>query len=99
MRKRLRQVSLVLPAAVLAGHSLAAQDVGPALDPGLTVGYAGGEAVRYDNERRSKSASARNAVTPSQRKACGNLPSFRSQHGASDPRVQFLERQCRAKGL
>ncbi|MYM00084.1 hypothetical protein GR702_20200 [Novosphingobium sp. FGD1] len=43
-------LALIAPAAVLA------QDIGPALDPGVMVGWAGGEAARYDNERRSGAA-------------------------------------------
>lgn len=43
--------------ALVSSPPIFAQDVGPALDPGLMVGYAGGEAVRYSNERRSRSVS------------------------------------------
>lgn len=40
-------------AALVAPVAVPAQDIGPALDPGVMVGWAGGEAVRYDNQRRS----------------------------------------------
>jgi len=36
----------------------AAQDIGPALDPGLMVVWTAGEAVRYDNEQRAAAAAA-----------------------------------------
>jgi hypothetical protein len=43
---------LSLALVVVAAPALA--QVGPALDPGVMVGWAGGEAVRYSNERRSR---------------------------------------------
>lgn len=36
-----------------------AQDVGPALDPGLMVGWTAGEAVQYDLKKRSGSAAGK----------------------------------------
>lgn len=54
-----------LTAAALAVPATAiAQDIAPALDPGVMVGWAGGEAVRYDNQRRS---GGRSAVRPQAR--------------------------------
>lgn len=43
----------LLTALALCVAPVAAQDVGPALNPGLMVGFAGGAAVHYDNQRRS----------------------------------------------
>ncbi|AHE54835.1 DUF6683 family protein [Sphingomonas sanxanigenens] len=59
-----------------------AQDIGPALDPGLMVGYAGGEAVRYSNERRS---SARPVARPRAPLRSLDVSSFTAQSARGAP--------------
>lgn len=47
---------LLLAALLLLRAPARAQDIGPALDPTLMAGWAGGEAVRYDLEKRAAAA-------------------------------------------
>ena len=58
----------LLGVALLLHAPARAQDIGLALDPTLMVGWAGGEAVRYDLEKRAaaaKGASSPNAASAS----------------------------------
>ena len=50
----MRWLPLVALAAITAPSM--AQDIGPALNPGLMVSFAGAAAVTYDNEQRSQGA-------------------------------------------
>lgn len=54
----MKLVQLLLSSVLLAATvtRAAAQDIGPALDPTLMAGWAGGEAVRYDLEKRAAAA-------------------------------------------
>ncbi|PCD03458.1 hypothetical protein COC42_03490 [Sphingomonas spermidinifaciens] len=45
----------------LTSAPLAAQEVGPALDPTVMTGWTAGEAVQHDLERRARSPRARQA--------------------------------------
>lgn len=78
-----------------------AQDVGPALDPGAMVGWTGGEAARYSNERRAGTNRARARMSPKEaqaRRNCARKWTIRSQLGRDNPQVKRLFALCRQAG-
>ncbi|AHE54836.1 hypothetical protein [Sphingomonas sanxanigenens] len=82
-------VGLILP------MSAPAQDVGPALDPGAMVGYAGGEAVRYDNQRRAKLARRSNArPTVRRQEECSDVAALRQRVGSLSRDDYMRYRRC-----
>jgi hypothetical protein len=52
---------LLIAALSFTAAPLAAQDVGPALDPTLMTGWTGGAAVQHDLEKRARNPRARPA--------------------------------------
>lgn len=81
--------------ALSCASSLAAQEVGPALDPGQLTGTLAQDHVRWSEARRADNSATRSARQAS---ACSNLPSFRRQYGASHPKVVRLAKLCRKAG-
>ena len=82
-------VGLIFPMSALA------QDVGPALDPGAMVGYAGGEAVRYDNQRRAKLARRSNARPTTRRQEdCSDVAALRRRVGSLSRDDYMRYRRC-----
>lgn len=78
-----------------------AQDVGLALDPGAMVGWTGGEAARYSNERRASTNRARPRMSPKEaqaRRNCARKWTIRSQVGRDNPQVKRLFALCRQAG-
>ncbi|WP_420140316.1 hypothetical protein [Sphingomonas sp.] len=84
----------------LSAVPAAAQDVGPALDPGAMVGWAGGAAVQADNERRAgtKPAAPMGASEAVARKACANRYATRAKLGRDHPTTKRLFALCRKAG-
>lgn len=87
--------------AMLMSAPAAAQDVGPALDPGAMVGWSGGEAVRQDNERRSGDAPPPRAMSEKEANAralCARKWSIRQKLGKKNPQTLRLFALCRQAG-
>lgn len=101
MREAVLRVGTWLSIAMLAG-ALHAQDVAPALDPGLMVGTVG-QAHLERSERARAGSVARGSrsgagLTARQAAACANLGRFRAQYGAGNPKVRTLAQHCRQAG-
>ncbi|PXA98076.1 hypothetical protein DMC47_10455 [Nostoc sp. 3335mG] len=78
-----------------------AQDVAPALDPGAMVGWTGGEAARYSNERRAGTNRARARMSPKEaqvRRNCARKWTMRNKLGRDNPQVKRLFALCRQAG-
>ncbi|WP_420139535.1 hypothetical protein [Sphingomonas sp.] len=77
----------------------AAQEVGPALDPGSMTGWAGGAAaqhsLRHGGTRRAAPMSAKEA---SARAKCARRYTVASNLGMQHPTTRRLFRLCRAAG-
>lgn len=54
-----KNAALCAACSLLVPHTAAAQDVGPALDPGLMAGWTAGAAVQDDLDRRAARANGR----------------------------------------
>lgn len=98
----MRRLAVVFALAT-AGAPVLAQDVGPALNPGSMVGWAGGAAVHSDLERRSGASAPRARAPMSEKEAnarslCARRYSIRTRLGRDSPQVQRLFMLCRKAG-
>ncbi|WP_442677997.1 hypothetical protein ACSBM8_10590 [Sphingomonas sp. ASY06-1R] len=88
---------LLILAAACGSVPAAAQDVGPALDPGAMTGWAGGAAAQYrlrhGGTRRTPPMSAKEA---SARAKCARRYTVASNLGMKHPTTQRLFKLCRA---
>ena len=91
--------TLLIFAAACGSIPAAAQDVGPALDPGAMTGWAGGAAAQYSLRhgatRRAPPMSAKEA---SARAKCARRYTVASNLGMQHPTTQRLFKLCRAAG-
>jgi hypothetical protein len=77
------------------------QEVGPALDPGAMVGWAGGEAVHRANARgsgRAAPAPRMRAKEAEARRLCARKWSVRTRLSRDHPEVRKLFALCRQAG-
>jgi hypothetical protein len=79
----------------LAIRSVAAQDISPVFDlPTMAQGQ-----VISSTAKNQSARSARRGPNANQIEACAQRPRLRRDYGASNPKVQQVERLCRGVGL
>lgn len=93
-----RKSFLIAMALMIPTGAAMAQDMAPVLGPGeMAEGiYARQRMGGYGKQPRS--ARSATGTTARQRQACANLPNFRQQYGADNPKVQKLTSLCEAAG-
>lgn len=81
--------TLLMLAAASGSVPAGAQDIGPALDPGLMVGWAGGAAVQHDLQRRAARAPlSTRGLLATPRASGAPLPPASAMSFRSDPAVR-----------
>ncbi len=98
-------LKLAIPIAFLVAAPVAAQDMPGAVDLGamsrtqvqssMADGYAERGGARSSRATRSPNGEV---ISARSRAYCESFPSYRSQYGASDPRVTKLAAACRKAG-
>ena len=90
----------ILVLAIACGaFPAAAQDVGPALDPGAMTGWAGGAAAQYSlRHRGTRRAPPMSASEASARAKCARRYTVASNLGMDHPTTRHLFQLCRAAG-
>jgi hypothetical protein len=92
------RLALALSSFALIAAPAAAQ-VGPALDPGAMVGWAGGEAVRYSLKHpRGSKAKPMSASEAKARATCARRYTYSSRLGIDHPTTRRLFALCKRAG-
>lgn len=91
--------TLLVLAVACGSAPAAAQDVGPALDPGAMTGWAGGAAAQYSlRHRGTRRVPPMSASEASARAKCARRYTVASNLGMDHPTTRRLFQLCRAAG-